>query len=440
MKLEMIKSFILTFLVGISLLLTFGLWSYEPNNEPNTGQKLQNVVDIGGQGDLEKQDLIRPSSIIFHANNEHYGFADPGDMLSLYEDIQFWTLYDFQLTQEKEQSLHTEQVEIDFPTAIPMEALRSLLTISNVDSITLPTWSFDQIIITFNQRREILEVHFISENNRQQATALVNNPDKYNKLWAYITEKKGLSELIAFDTGEKSIYIPLNDVTLDRRQYTVDYIDPTKLVSALFPETTLVSESGNYYNDGTRELRVLNNFLSMRFINSALQESEYTRIPVLDLLNFSIRNINDHKGWTGDYKLIKIDPQSNMVRYQMYYEGYPTFSNANLSIIEQYWRGKDGDLYQYNRPLISLKGVLPEAEEVTLKSGLELISYLERNYSAGQGLARIQDIKIGYQYTYNSDLSSAILNPAWFMKIGNEWELINFEPIKGGEVDAMEPN
>lgn len=438
MNLESIKSFTLTFLVGLSLLLTFGLWSFQPNDDTYRDQKFQSSVDIGGQDDIRKQDLIEPSIIMFHTNGLHYGFADPANQQTLYESMQLWSLSDFQVTQETEKPTDNKQVEIAFPAALPMEILSSLLTFNELKPEVLPDWMFNRIVITFNHENSALKMHFISENGSQQATALVNNSSKYNLLWAYITEKNDLHEMVAFDKGTQPIYIPLNEVSMLKRQFTVIHVEPNKLVDALFPETTLVSKTGNYYNDGTLSMRILNNDRSIRFFNPAHSDPNYLQMNVQDLLDFSIKNINDHKGWTDNYRLVKIDPQTNMIRYRMYYEGYPAFS-TDLSTIEQQWR-EDENLYEYRRPLISIKSDLSR-EQVTLRSGADLISYLERKFSSTQDLGRIQDIKVGYQYTYNDDSSFSItLDPAWFMKLDDEWQLIDFEPKKGGVVDAMESN
>ncbi|WP_404450708.1 two-component system activity regulator YycH [Virgibacillus necropolis] len=439
MKLESIKSFTLTMLVGISLLLTFGLWSFQPNDDVLPDQDLQNV-NIGGKT-FTNQDLIRPSTILFHTNNEHYSFANNDSGQRLYEEMQSWRLNDFQLAQEKEQSIGNRRVEVIFPEALPMEIVRSLFRINNSDSVDLPNLSFKKIGFTLNQVNASITMHFMSESGRTLATAIVNNASKYNLLLSYMEEKNGLNELITFEIGNNPIYIPLDSVTLYKRRYTVTHIAPTKgLVDALFSETTLVEKSGSSFTDGISELKLSNSGRTAQFINSAYSDAGFDRIPALDLLQYSRLKINDHKGWTDNFRLVKINSQINMIRYRMYYEGYPAFSDTNLSTIEQQFRN-NGNLYIYNRPLISLNRVLPEKEEITLKSGVELISYLEREFSNVYDLAAIQDIKIGYEYEYNDDSSySVTLTPAWFVKLDDEWQLIDFEPKKGGAVDAMEPN
>ncbi|MFZ3577702.1 YycH family regulatory protein [Virgibacillus sp. DJP39] len=436
MKVELVKSILLIVMVVISLLLTFGLWTFQTNKDDYQGQNFQESVDIGGQEvNITKPEVIKPSSIIFHTNDNHYGLSEPEDLQNLYEDIKSWSLYDFQVTQENMKLVEGKEVEIVFPAAFPMELLSNMFNFEEVKSLTFPVWSFNRVVISFNQN-SILKLHFLSEDGADQATAIVKNPGKYEKLLSYFTNKDRLFEYVLFDKGKQPIYIPLNEVSLNKRQFTVTTIEPIKMVEVLFPETALFSKSDNYYNDGIRGMNVLNNGQSISFLNSAFVE--YERMKASEILSFSLKNINDHKGWTDTYRLVNIDQRDNLIRYRMYYEGYPTFSNINASIIEQQWR-KNGDLYEYYRPLINLKSVL-DSEVKTLRSGAEVIAYLERSVSDEKDFKAIQNIKLGFQYTYNEISSYAVLEPAWFLNINGVWQPIDFETKKGGALDAMESN
>ena len=427
-------------LVGISLLLTFGLWSYQPNNDVYNGQNLRNSVDIGGE-ELTKQAIIEPSKIMFHASGEHFGFVDQSAQHNLFKDIQLWTLYDFKITQEKVNSKDKKQVEIVFPEAVPMTITPGLFTFDQVDTIGFPEWSFKRMVITFNQKKSILQIHFISENGGQQAIATVNNSSKYDLLIAKLAKKNGLEEFIAFDKGREPIYIPAQNVTMIKRKITIDSIVQTKLVQALFREPSIVDRSNGNYSDGVRGMRILNDGRKMEYYNTIDPDinPDSGQINAAELIELSLKNINDHKGWTDDYRLVSIDPPKNKIRYRMYYEGYPAFSDTELTIIEQQWR--NNELYKYNRSLIKLKRVL-DSNEVTLQSGSAIIDYLKTSYASTKDIGLIQGIQLGYEYHYQSDTSNIItLVPAWFIKVNDHWQNFkDLEPKKGGALDAMEPN
>lgn len=435
MKLESIKSFTLTILVGISLLLTLGLWSYQPSNDIYNGQDTRTSPDIGGV-ELTKQELIEPGKIIFHIGKQHFGFGEPSNQHKLFKEIQSWALYDFQLVRGGEVGEVDNQVEIIFPDAIPMQITRELFTFNQGDNLVLPGWSFRRVIITFNQSESILKIHFISETGQQDAIATVNNSSKYDVLWGKMVKKKGLNELIKFDEGANPIYIPEQKVTMVKSKWSVSQIEPTKLVRTLFPDPNRVSWSDGIYSDTVRGMEVQENGSKIVYTNP-LDPTE-DRINAEELLDYSIENINDHKGWTSDnYRLVMIDPQENSVRYQMFYEGYPTYSDRNLTIIQQQWRNTD--LYKYNRPLIKLQRELSNGEKEPLLSGSYVVNYLKSTYASTKDIGQIQDIKIGYEYNYDNTSSFITLDPAWFVKVNGEWR--NFDELllkKGGAQDAME--
>lgn len=100
MKLETAKSFALVVLVGVSLLLTFGLWTYQPNQTPVGGPGLLKEIDIGGMKETKKS-LIEPINVIFHTNGSHFGYDEPEKRQGFYNELQSTVLYDFRAGEKK---------------------------------------------------------------------------------------------------------------------------------------------------------------------------------------------------------------------------------------------------------------------------------------------------------------------------------------------------
>src|SRR5690625_891410 len=113
MKFESVKTFILTILVGLSLLLTFGLWTYQPEHELLNDTSYINEVDIGGIEEAKK-DIIEPNHIIFHKDQRYFGYEDPINRQNLYKDIQSWTLYKLHISEDNGDPEHIYQVEVFF--------------------------------------------------------------------------------------------------------------------------------------------------------------------------------------------------------------------------------------------------------------------------------------------------------------------------------------
>ncbi|WP_373894340.1 YycH family regulatory protein [Virgibacillus sp. CBA3643] len=440
MKLETIKTFVLIILIAFSLLLTFGLWNYQPNYETQNLSSVINEVDIGGGGDETKSTIVEPNEIIFHADNQHFGYTDPDDRLSLYQDMQAWEMTNFETSETDGRIDQNDEVEVIFPDDLPMEMVNRIFTF-NEEIEEFPSWSFDRMYFSFEEDITSISVEFVSIDGRQQASAVINASDHYEQLWNAITSTEELSEFVLFDEGGPPIYIPSDSVTMEQKSaVAISGISPNNMVNALFPNPSLVSESNTsitdsgetYYSDAQRGMTVGQYGGSMEYVNP--QSSDAERGTAVELLESSILNINEHNGWTEDYKLAGLQASAGNVNYRMYYLGYPVFNNAGLATIEQEWQNQT--LTKYTRSLFRLNDTL-DSHAVDLPSGSEVIYFLQNGLSPNYELENIQGLEIGYRMTVNRDYVS--LEPTWYMKYNEGWYVINdIAPGEGGLEDGLE--
>lgn len=428
MNFEVMKTYILSILVLISLLLTFSLWNYKPNTLSSNNPIFVNEVDLGGKEEI-KRSLIEPSTITFHNNERYYGFKTPLEGQKLYRDMQDWILKDYQSSAVLGRPTNNHQVEITFENTLPLEIIRSLFSIGEKDS--LPNWSFQRMFILFNQATSSLEVVFLSIDEHQQIKYVVNDSRVYASLWSYMEKSDRLSEYILFGSEESPIYLPKNKLEIKSHSLAVKSINPTLLIDALFSNPSSVSSNfeKSYFADGERGMSVLREGRSMEFINPI--HSNERRTDMIELLDLSVENINEHKGWTNDYRLVDVNIKEDLVRYRMFYDGYPIYNNIDLSIIEQQWRNQD--LHLYRRPLFSAN-ILFGDNTIKLPSGTEIINYLT-NHKDYQ-LSEIKDIRVGYKLTYFDGASYLTLDPVWYMNYSGNWQEIRVDELdefmKGG--------
>lgn len=432
MKFETIKTIVLTILIIISLLLTFGLWNYQPNRDLlyTTNTKYVSEVDLGGIEET-KRSIVKPNAIIFHSNNEYFGFKEPKEQQLLYQDMQDWVLSDYQLSDRKGDLDNQQLVEIIFPDAIPLDLIKSLFTVE--EDGELPLWSFQRAYITFNDSYNTLNFYFVSLDEREQVRFTVNNAAMYIQLSSYFLTENNLIELIKYREERKAIYLPKDPLELRSRSLAIETITPTLLLNALFSNPSLVSSNVGeaYFTDGQRGMHVLQNGLNIEFINP-IHSNKVQKAPV-ELIERSVLKVNEHKGWTDNFYLEDINLVENAVNYRMHYEGYPVYNRTGLANIEQQWR--ENELYQYARPLFKLNNLLG-SDNVKLKSGEEVIEALETE--GKYNLTEVKDIQLGYQLSYLEGASySVLLYPAWFIKYKDEWQEMRFveyeEMEKGGE-------
>lgn len=427
MNFEVIKTYLLSILVLMSLILTFALWNYKPNTEllSNDQSIFVNEVDLGGKEEL-KRSLIQPNMITFHNRNRYYGFKSPLESQELYKEMQKWVLKDFQGSASDGTPINNHQVEIVFENKLPLEIITSLFTINEEES--LPNWSFQRMFILFDQETSSLNVVFLSIDGQQQVQYVVNDSKIYDHLWSYMEKTDGLNEYIQFGSEDSPIYLPKGNPELKSRSLAVKNIDPVLLIDDLFDNPTLVNTNSrdSYFTDGQRRLSVLQEGRSMEFINPIHSNERHT--DTIELLDLSIEDINAHKGWTNDYKLVDIDTKEDLVQYRMFYDGFPIYNRSDLSIIEQQWRNQD--LYLYRRPLF-ITNTLLGGSTVKLPSGREIVNYL-MNHGEYQ-FSKIKDIQVGYKSTYVDGASYDLtLDPAWYMNYDGTWQEIRVDELMRG--------
>src|SRR5699024_9345451 len=422
MNLELIKSYALAILVLLSLLLTFILWNYKPNFERVFDTDYVDEINLGGT-DKKKAEIVQPESIIFKKNDKYFGFSSPHDTKEFYNEMKSWVLYDFWAAETTGPPDNAYQVEVTFPDAISLDVLPSLFDMDE-DLEELPQWSFRRMYLTLDEESSTLNVYFLSVDGRYRAKAVVNNAAKQDDVREHIESLEGMVEYIPLLDSETPIYIREGSVTMPRHTATISTIDQIALVNALFSDPSAVRrnviDDETIYTDGQRQMCMFYNRRLMKFVNPY---QSYEPMSPNVLLERSIKDINDHNGWTDTYHLQEIDLVNNQIQYQMYYKGYPVYNRSGLSTIKQEWH--DQERIQYDRPLFSINDPLG-GDEVELPSGSAIKNFLQKN--PNYELDNVENIKIGYRLSFqDSAFYTLILEPTWYMKYNGNWQEINME-------------
>ena len=153
-----------------------------------------------------------------------------------------------------------------------------------------------------------------------------------------------------------------------------------------------------------------------------------------ELLLDTFDYINEHGGWSNEYRLVNMNPLSRTVKFQLHVHGLPVFSDSTSTMIEQVW-GEER-VFRYKRPYYILDSNLPsETEIVYLPSGVDVVKMLiESDQIDG---SQVDEIIPGYFMKYDTNPNLFMLEPSWFYKIKDNW--IRFSPEQlGGEMIGLE--
>lgn len=421
MNRETIKTFILVVLVGLSFLLSYILWSYQPKYELFYDASYINEADVGGK-ERTKNELIKPSNIVFHDEDLLLGFVRPTDRQALFQEIQTWELTNVTITEATNRTIddiESKYVEITFPSSLPAGLLTSLFNLG--EEIEFPNWSFDRVYIILQEHTDLLEVQVFSVDKREQFMATVEKIGPYQAIKRYDDDHPHLQRYVNAPFGDKPIYIPEKVENVATKTLVANLIDPDRFINALFSNPALVKPNRReaFFTDGQRGMRVFQEGRYLEFINPI--QTNDVKLEPIDLLDKTISHINEHKGWFNEYWFDSLHTATGKIQFRLHYDYYPVFDFNNLTVMEQIWR--EQELYQYQRSLIQI-GNLLNVTDVELPSGEQAIQAIE--FAEDLELDKVTDIQLGYYLNHIDESHSVTLEPAWFMLYDQNWIRIPF--------------
>lgn len=422
MNRETIKSFILAVLVGLSFLLSYILWSYQPKYEMFYDSSYINEVDVGGK-ERKKNDLIKPAHVIFHrSTNQIVGFKQPSDEYIFYKELSSWSLTDFSLLEfngETKEPVEQQYIEVIFPSNFPIQLLTNIFSVQELN-IELPNWTFDRFYIIPQENAE-LTVQIYAKERAELIEASIEKSGAFQYIDRFDESHPHLQPYLAVPFGKKQFYIPESVEEMEKKTLVANQLDPELFINVLFSNPSLVKPSQRelFFTDGQRGMRLFQEGRYLEFIQP-IETNEQNLDPV-ELIDKSIDHINEHKGWINEYHFEAVDALKGEVEYRLHYDGVPVYDFNNLSTILQIWR--EQELYQYHRSLLQI-GHLLNSSDVELPSGEEVIRSLEMNED--YNVDHIKDIRLGYYLKYIDKIHSLTLEPTWFMHYEDHWLRIPF--------------
>ncbi|MEK3888851.1 YycH family regulatory protein [Bacillus sp. FSL K6-3431] len=442
MTYENIKSLVLLLLVLASGALTWSLWTYQPQLDfPD--KKYVHEVSISDQE--EPVDLIKPTRILFHIDEIHYGTTEKKDIDELINEISLWNFYEISTTKIlsnnrlQEISHSDNKIEITFPDLVPFELYKGVL---HVESQNVPNAEFDRIVINLaSDTQDSATIYFIDSVENRVFESHVN-PERISALITKInTKKKEYEAYGKYSLSEdRVIFLPKEKTQLLEYKYFSNYIDPEKFKNALFTDPSAVRRdilaNGEKFTD-------ISSMMNVDYLTNMIFYINPSHAPGLNnrqendkhLLKRSIDFINEHSGWTDNYRYFSIGKYQPITVFQLFKEGRPVFNEQGMTEIRQYWGAEE--IYQYKRPYFSLYTDRPLGQrKVDLPSGEEVLKYLQENQEIQQNM--LEDLLIGYNLVKDTaNPKVLVLEPSWFYLYGGSWLRLTLEDV-GGDFRGLE--
>lgn len=449
MNLENVKTFILVFLIFSSLLLTFTTWNYQPNIDEGSSESSVIEAQLDGK-QLTKKDVVVPSQIIYKLEGQAIGLADKNNAKELYDQILSFSLYDFEVMSNpmNELASNQNQVEIIFPTEIPTAVIVDLFAIESDRHI--PDSTFDRVYITLSNNQEENQIVFVKTATGTAVGAKFQSPNQAIEL---LIDYEKNNESIRYETTENAnglpIYLP-SEIALRIEYFPYKTLDSEPFRNLLFNTPSSVRnyspiKGETSYTDGTREMTIVDGY-SINFSNpiidvQALEES-VTQYQLFDQVH---QFINKHNGFTftDTFQFFLSElvtaANTNLVEYNLAYQGYPIYEMGSLSTISVNWHNQDPSVYSH--PIIQLinrrgTGQVPE----TFVDTETVLQILNGNTYSDK---TVYDVAVGYEIEKEGDQTEQTykLVPTWYVEGIGGWEKLMIpDEVLGGKNSAMGTN
>lgn len=443
---EQVKSILLTFLVLFSIVFTLLIWNYKPDYGLIEEETQIEEVLVGQPKELH--DVLKPYRLLYRQNDEFSGTVSPSVLNELYSYLQTWETNELDLINSKpnlsdekmnEMIRTNNRVTMFFNEEIPLQVFSNVVSFNDKD---LPEASFTRLILDWStvETNNQLQLLFLNTEKRVLYRGYTNLRNTEKFLAEVIRPAEDYSPYVEVERDSlRSLYVSQNPIQSTRYTYLVEDINEGLFKSIVFTNPKIVkpnveSEQSVRYTDSTSFMTV---DTKNRILNYVYPPAEsITPIPSSKLLIDSFNYINDHGGFTEDFRFSSMNIGKHIMEYQLFLHGLPVYSNSNMTaatrIITTWGENR---IFRYRRPFYSLATateVNREREQKELVSGEQVIEYI-RN-TEDYSFKDIDEIVIGYYFTQNE---AFILEPSWFAISNNEWTRISPERT-GGIIDGLE--
>ena len=436
---EQIKSLLLAFLVLLSIVFTLLIWTYKPEYETVKETQIEEVL-VGKPKDL--QEVIKPYRLLYRQNEQFYGTVSSTPLEGLYSHLRLWQVYEMDLIKSKlsdsnmnELLRKNNRITMFFNEEIPLRVFSNLLSFSDNE---IPDASFTRLIIDWSnvEKSSQLQLLFLNTEKRLLYRAYASVPDKDYFMEKVIEPANDYSQYVEVERDAlRSLYVAKDPIQSARYRYLTEEIKPDLFKKILFTDLKIVqrnieSSQSERFTDGTSLMTVDS---QNRIINYVYPTAEsIAPISSTRLLMDSYNFVNDHGGFTMDYRLSSMNIGRHITEYQLFVQGFPVHSNVTTTRLVTTWG--ENRIFRYRRPYYSIGTVFQRVQR-ELESGEQVVESLRTKNN--NLFKETEEIVVGYKLTQEKteeDTDVIVLEPRWFAVTNNVWTDLSPEEVGGDEV------
>lgn len=449
MNWDRFQTLLLAVLVGLSLVLTYNLWTYKYDfsSLENTGGYVESAISSSGSRLLS--DVIHPDKAILEEDGAHYGLASGTALTEMFTEVTRARYSKVRSQGEDMEKQKTEAAPRDngitlvFPTPVPVTLFGEMLQGDNEDESGASEFSmvdaalvFDRAVFYEDEDDETTDMIVIFKRGEQSvATARVHDLSFADLETFYQDDRE---RYVPVQLKDRTVFIPDGPVSMNKVYYGYDWININTFKRALFSNPDIVERQGDYLTSGTQLLK--QSHYTIKYFDgepSSKQDRASETDDAHAYVKESFTDINSRSGWTDAYMLFdaplpedgKPDAERSVVFRLMVNGGgsrYPVFSSVSgqypykdPGTILLTW--KNGAIYEYARSQMKIQEYRGDEHVQPLPPGEKVLQELE-SHPAIQ-MKAVEDLRLGYHMDYPPSARDFVgFDPGWFVKYEGSWQ------------------
>ncbi|HSJ37318.1 MAG TPA: two-component system activity regulator YycH [Planococcus sp. (in: firmicutes)] len=437
---EQVKSVTLFLLVFLSLGLTFTIWNFTPTQLDTIEPTPAIDTAVGETKKIEQ--VVRPVKVLYHNEESAKGTVDEDKVDLFLTSMRQWQVSDLALqtdnatADEMTDIMHApSRAVLYYPGTVPFPVFDTMMDISDTN---VPEATFNRMVVNWESSANgELVIYFVNAESGRIYEGIVQISD-FADFEEDIIEPAEQYPLYITDEslGVLPIYVPAEPLDSTSYVYLYEETPLEEYAEGLFDGST-VEPAGNLidggYTDNTGAF--LEKESSVKGLNYVQSKAETVDPAIPSELVFNtITFINDHGGWTNEYRYFGMEPINQEIEYRLFINNLPVFGSSVSTAMDVQWGMADGEeqVFRYDRPIYVLEptGRTVDKEQASGTAVLAALSRLDEDEKAA-----VTGIMPGYELVRNANDPDRLMiaEPTWYFKMDGTWLKLSNEVLGGGQ-------
>ncbi len=425
---ETAKSIVLFILVITSAILTYMVWSYQPEFS-QVDTSIESSPNIGRGEPVSFKNVMRAYQLIWVDGNDVQGTIKEDAVVGVREFLEGTEIQDInvynnmnKLNPAVREDGSEEFLIVDYPSEMPSKSLFQVLGFE-FDG-TLPDYNFDRIVVdlasehvTFFMLNEGLDKVAVA-NTDIDSSYLLSIVDKYEDSFENYT---GIITNQKTSNNKTAIYGPSDPgkVSVENFLSTQHSVDVVNDILFMDDEISTTRNEDVYVYEGDSNIATYSSS-TYSYSYTNLDETLSSGRNPHQTIQRSFDFLNAHTALSDEHILFDYEEEANESIYRFTMNGYFVFSDEVQNTISVKYG--NNAVFEYERPQLHIDAHVPGDQKKELPS-LENVRY-QIALNGELDLQKVSKITIGYDMGFaesQTELNLLEFTPGWYVKYDGEW-------------------